>query len=397
MKLHQVLRISPLDQCKVAAGKEGLDHNILSINSYDAPDVINWLKPGELVLTSGYVFKNDEDLQSKIIKELAYRQCGGLAVKTHYYIQQIPQMMLAKADELHVPLLEIPYNISLRDLIFAFLQELFRQRAITDNHAHKKAFLTTLMQGDIHGKDTILAEGRSYGLLPGSYICLSVSLSPQKTSTDITTLFELIASTSKETGINVIYTQLKDIAIILQFPQDDNSEQAHHASLNFAKNLQQKASDTLGHLTLSIGIGSYHSDVTKIGHSYQHAQKSVTLGHKVSSAFADQHIFDYQAFESYDMLQHIPNHVLQQYVTNKLGPLIEESQNHPSRALLHTLAIYLDYQGNTSDTARHLNSHRNTITSRISRIKELLNVDIEKGENAFQLQLALRSSYLLNA
>ncbi|MGO4375760.1 PucR family transcriptional regulator ligand-binding domain-containing protein, partial [Paenibacillus sp. MCAF20] len=57
MTVEQALSIFPLQHGKLVAGEAGLTRVIRSVNVMDAPDIVNWLKYGEILLTSAFVFK----------------------------------------------------------------------------------------------------------------------------------------------------------------------------------------------------------------------------------------------------------------------------------------------------------------------------------------------------
>ena len=63
--------------------------------------------------------------------------------------------------------------------------------------------------------------------------------------------------------------------------------------------------------------------------------------------------------------------------------------------LVQVLERYLKNQGNVSLTAKELYLHRNTLIHRLSRISELLNVNLEDSEKVLELQLALKAMKIL--
>ena len=58
--------------------------------------------------------------------------------------------------------------------------------------------------------------------------------------------------------------------------------------------------------------------------------------------------------------------------------------------LVTTLYIYLDTFGKASLSAQMLFIHKNTLLYRISKIKEILHCDLEKGEDIYKLMMSLR-------
>lgn len=58
------------------------------MNIIENPDAFDWLTPNELLLTTGYIFQDDEELQNKIIQELSKVNCAGLVIKMRRYLQK---------------------------------------------------------------------------------------------------------------------------------------------------------------------------------------------------------------------------------------------------------------------------------------------------------------------
>jgi DNA-binding PucR family transcriptional regulator len=69
------------------------------------------------------------------------------------------------------------------------------------------------------------------------------------------------------------------------------------------------------------------------------------------------------------------------FITHTLGPLT--SSDPPTETLRETLAAYLSHGCNAVTTARHLQLHRNTISYRLDKIKNLL------GENFIHRSLEI--------
>jgi purine catabolism regulator len=59
--------------------------------------------------------------------------------------------------------------------------------------------------------------------------------------------------------------------------------------------------------------------------------------------------------------------------------------------LLHTLGVYLDAESSVAETAAVLGVHRNTVAGRITRIQQLLAVDLADAEQRLALHLACRT------
>ncbi|MFF5793863.1 PucR family transcriptional regulator [Paeniglutamicibacter sp. NPDC012692] len=69
-----------------------------------------------------------------------------------------------------------------------------------------------------------------------------------------------------------------------------------------------------------------------------------------------------------------------------LGPLADNGAE-----LVQTLGSYLDHESSITATATALNLHRNTVAARVSRVQELLGLDLSEPETRLALHLACRA------
>ena len=79
------------------------DTVITGVNILDNPDTVKWFHSGELVLTTGYIFLDNEDLQKQIFQNLKDAGCAAVALKTRRFFQEIPEHMLRLSEEIRLP------------------------------------------------------------------------------------------------------------------------------------------------------------------------------------------------------------------------------------------------------------------------------------------------------
>lgn len=115
--VEQALTIAPLTQSKVVAGGEGLDRIIKNITIMEVPDLLQWLKGNDFVITSLFCIKDDPRAQVKLVQDMASSGCAALAIKSDRYVKTIPPEMIDAANSLSFPLLDIPKDITYIDII----------------------------------------------------------------------------------------------------------------------------------------------------------------------------------------------------------------------------------------------------------------------------------------
>lgn len=115
--LSNLQQTYPFNEMQVIAGQNGLDRPIFFTGVLDAPDSIRFVREGELVLTSGYIFSHSNETHLSIIEELHKHKAAALGIKMFRYIQDIPDDARKLADEYALPILFIPNKFSWHDIM----------------------------------------------------------------------------------------------------------------------------------------------------------------------------------------------------------------------------------------------------------------------------------------
>lgn len=112
LPVRELMRSRALSRAKLIAGHNGLNKVVESVNMMDAPDITDWIREGEFLLTTAYGIKDDAAAQQILIPRLAERGCSGLGIKTRF-VPTIPEYMLYQANDWGMPLFELPHEDSL--------------------------------------------------------------------------------------------------------------------------------------------------------------------------------------------------------------------------------------------------------------------------------------------
>jgi purine catabolism regulator len=128
MKMMDVIRMPLLKHAKLAAGHLGMTRRVESVNMMDAPDIIHYLKPNELLLTTAFAIKESPNNLLELVQQMAQKGCAGLGIKTKRFISEIPLPVLQLANELAFPIIEIPLDSSLGELTTQILSYILEKR-----------------------------------------------------------------------------------------------------------------------------------------------------------------------------------------------------------------------------------------------------------------------------
>ncbi len=130
VSLREALGLPALQGVRVLAGGDGLHRMVRFVNVMEVPDILDWVKPDELLLTTAYPLRDDRAALSELVPRLAQRGLAGLAVKPARYIDEVPPVMREAADRLAFPLLELPPETALADIINAVLSLILNRQAL---------------------------------------------------------------------------------------------------------------------------------------------------------------------------------------------------------------------------------------------------------------------------
>ncbi|MEV5029895.1 PucR family transcriptional regulator [Paenibacillus sp. LPE1-1-1.1] len=107
MLLEQLLSHAIFSKSQIIAGRSGLSRAVQTVNIMDAPDIIHFLRPGELLLTNGYFMKENPESLLELMTKMDQLKCSGLAVKTKRFALAIPQEVIDEANRIDFPIIEI--------------------------------------------------------------------------------------------------------------------------------------------------------------------------------------------------------------------------------------------------------------------------------------------------
>lgn len=122
LTVREALEINGLNRAIVVAGHQGLDNEIKFVNIMEVPEVIRWLKGGELLATAGYAFKEDPVLRKSLIYNLARKKIAAFGIKPGQYLTEVPQDMIEYANQVGLPILELPSDLPYHEFMLPIFE-----------------------------------------------------------------------------------------------------------------------------------------------------------------------------------------------------------------------------------------------------------------------------------
>lgn len=162
LTVAEALGIYPFSQSNIIAGMKGVDRWVTAVNVMDAPDIIDWVKPGELLLTTAYAIRDRLDQGPEIVAGLASKGCAGLAIKLGRFLDAIPREMVQLADQEGFPLIALPFEYTLADQMNALFPLLLDARPSDwAEWMRRSQVMTTLMHEDLPLSEWFVQLGRA--------------------------------------------------------------------------------------------------------------------------------------------------------------------------------------------------------------------------------------------
>ncbi|MFD5018818.1 PucR family transcriptional regulator [Paenibacillus sp. NPDC058367] len=115
LTVEEALSIYPLSEAKLIAGSKGKHRIVKSINVMDAPDISDWIKEGEMLLTTAYLIKDNLEDASALLQTLNRRGSSALGIKLGRFWDEVPKQLIAEAESLNFPLIQLPFQFTFSD------------------------------------------------------------------------------------------------------------------------------------------------------------------------------------------------------------------------------------------------------------------------------------------
>jgi purine catabolism regulator len=119
LTVRQLLALDLFARSRLVAGEDGLDRQIHWAHVVDIPRADEWVRRGELLLTTFYVLRDDEEAQAALCAQLAEMGLAGMVVATGKYVERVPDAVLAVANAARFPVIELPWEVAFEDVVRA--------------------------------------------------------------------------------------------------------------------------------------------------------------------------------------------------------------------------------------------------------------------------------------
>lgn len=130
----------------VIAGHGGLGREIRWTHIVDNPDILPWVREGDLLLTTAFAIKDHPETAQELVTNLQSKGLAGMVVAVGRYVEQIPSAMVVAANHLNFPVLTLPWDVPFVEVTHAIHEFLLKeQHALTERSLTIHTVLTQLV------------------------------------------------------------------------------------------------------------------------------------------------------------------------------------------------------------------------------------------------------------
>lgn len=359
---------------QLLAGENGCGNAISWVHLIEDTTIIRQLWGKELVITTGLGFQEEGSLL-KLVHSLVKYHSGGLIINVGKYIVDIPDDVIDYCNEQDLPLITIPWEIHLADVIKDYCMRcLYSERE--DIHVSEcfiNAFSNPMFieEGRMDLMSTFDVDGDFQVLLISiDDSNLSDPIERRRITFQLQLYFERIECTYSCFWYNEFF-----VLVVNNLNQDYFME--------IVQKMYNRSKKRMNYNHIYIGVGSPVKDFRNITVSYKRALAATRY-----AVLFNNDIVYFKDMGVYQILLSVEDKdILYDSYYQLLKPIINYDKKHNGE-LEKTLFYYFKYNGSLLMIADEMYTHRNTVHYRIEKIKNLLNCDFETMEEKFPYMMA---------
>src|ERR671920_963280 len=149
LPLTEVMALPVLRGAQLIAGAGGRHRPVTRVNVMEVPDVLPYVREGELLVTTGYAVRDEPARLASLVRELHLRGVAALGIKLGRYVDELPDAVSAVADELGFPVVRLADSTGYDELLAGVLTAVLDHQAerLRRSQEVHRALLQVVLQG----------------------------------------------------------------------------------------------------------------------------------------------------------------------------------------------------------------------------------------------------------
>lgn len=343
--------------------KNCFDKTISWIHILEDIEFVSVLHGGELILNSGY---ESEEWLKKYIKLLDLANAGGLIIALRTG-QAFTRDIIDYCNSIEFPLFSATWKTPYMDIIHLVSSILLKNE-------QKEAEQITALKNIIRSPENAELYQAYFEQItstrnPGYFIVM-LGLQTYNTKNNSTQINKIEKSLRRTLNGSIIYEE-NGVLIILAAGYRKNEIKQRFLEIYEKDN------------SIRAGMGFLVYHICDVHRSY----KSANTAYQLAIA-GIQNFLDYDKLGIYKILSDFSEpSVYPAFVEETLGPLIIYDKENQTD-YIQILKTYFENECSGIQTAEALYFHKNTMTGKLNKIREILGYDISKNENRTKIMLA---------
>lgn len=386
------------DSIRLLGGSKGLTNSIRWTHVLESYDAIQFLLGNELAFLTGVLFGKKAEQLTPVLEQLAAHHVAGLVVNTGRYITKVPESTIQKADELGLPLFEIPWEVRLVDVTKVI------GTAIVENsmeEASMSYLLEKILLSDSSNSADYLHTAEFYGynlngplrIVNMEFINLQQYAEQSGSPADLFNCqhkIRYLIGRILEAHAKKCLFAWKGSNLVMVVPVDPAHELTNVDEI--ARAIREELGEKMSGLAFCMGLGGYYTGIEQIKKSYAEAQLAIRL----AKDSRDKPYMLYRDAGIFKFLNKVADQsVMVDFYEETVGPLLRyDAENNTE--FTETLRVFLEENENTTNTIQRLFIHRNTLQYRLHRIEEILQQSLKSAEEKINLQIAFKIQKFLS-
>lgn len=354
-------------EVSLVSGAGGLSNYVNWTHTVENQRIVNFLIGGEIVFTTGMRLDETFSLMD-LVRSIYEKNASGLIINTGPYIQTIPDDVIAFSNKHNFPVFKAPWHVHMaeinRNLCFSIMHQ---EKAELENQV---TFQNAMLCPNPENEFVRLLERK--GFAPEwRYQVVVVE------SEDVRQLYQALGR-EIDAALKRCVTFLYDekLYFITYCRGDRRSEEGLAHIFELAKAISPWVRISGGPWVL----------LNKLNRSYSISLKMALLYPNECQLITYRMMGPYRVILNVDEID-----VLEAYVRDIIGALLEHDALSKNGDLVKVLKSYLNSNGSVLKTSKELYVHRNTINYKLKKIEELIGRNLSDINTRTELVLALLS------
>jgi sugar diacid utilization regulator len=381
ISVKEAMNIGGLKKSSLIAGHNGIGNLIEHVSVIEVPDAHEWFRGKELFLSAFYNIENDVEKQLNLLKTIKEKNGSALGVcYPGLYYDTLSPKVLAKANELSIPIIEIPRDVAYIDIISPITESIQRRQSVD---LQQSLLIDELLAGSIVSPQHFIDRAVKLGLNFHSKIGLAV-IQPSKESLSLEQLSKFVNTfLNMERNKSILFLYGGTLLVFLEdsLKSEIDFEIYYHGlfeKLSFYVNKKN-----LGNL--NIVFSKQEVNLVKEARGLcKELMDILTIKMKMIVLPAIMYAPKFPIFLFLHSNSYHPAIIKIRKLLDPLEKYDEQYQTDLMETLEHLL-----FSKDIQQLPSHLNIHRNTLNYRRQRIKEILQVNPFCSPYRTQCELAI--------